>query len=312
MVKYFVLSSATFVLGIVSMASCNTQASDPTTPQAIELLTAQDQFLHNFIVPDQNKLSIGISREDALFAGATIAGYTDLVAQINRINEIYNTESYKYWRGKVQQWQVKTKTMATCDVPYYNKYNVPEQDKFLENFVYVENETITLKISEEKALLCGATIEGYQSLRNELKTLDNMVKAGITTYNEIKNCFDSKRDFILQHKTLLSSLTKALTPSDRDTPPQTYAIIELLNGNREGSCIFYGSEEIVAVLSANYFCSMAVLTDLETAKTLTLIGYSAHDFFKAGLIYPEGGHYSFHLTKGTDNYDVTARFVEKH
>ncbi len=85
------------------------------------------------------------------------------------------------------------------------------------------------------------------------------------------------------------------------------------DGMRQGTCSFYGPTELFGVISVNYFFATAVLQELTTGKQITHSwGYNTKETFTAGLVYPEGGHFSFRLTKGTDNYDASAHFIDCH
>lgn len=79
-----------------------------------------------------------------------MTGYTELERQVKCINAAYDSEDYEYWKRELQRRQTGTKTTASY-VETYDKYNVLERDKFLENFVYAEDGKISLKISEAEA-----------------------------------------------------------------------------------------------------------------------------------------------------------------
>lgn len=142
-------------------------------------------------------MSISITRNDALFAGATIAGYTELERQVERINLRYGSKDCEYWKQEAQRRCAQTKTDASYEGTY-DRYNVLESDKFLENFVYAEDGKVSLKISEERAVLCGATREGYRTISKDVAELDRMVQDGEVAYKEVKECFDAKRDYIVR------------------------------------------------------------------------------------------------------------------
>lgn len=194
-----------FSLLVTSMLSCSAQTDDlAASSQTIRFSADGDQFLKNFVVPEPGGLSIGLSYEEALFAGASKAGYAELESQIEQINKEYDAKSYKYWTDAIQQQHVATKSTAMnvsregCD-----KYYVLPQDRFLGNFLYCEDEKVVLKISEEKAVLCGATVEGYRILRDETiapnNIWDKIVQEGQATYEKIRESFDSNREFILRY-----------------------------------------------------------------------------------------------------------------
>lgn len=265
--------------------------------------------MRNFVTAEPEGLSISIARNNALFAGATVTGYTELERQVERINAAYDSEDYDYWKRELQQQQTVTKTVASY-VGTYDKYNVLERDKFLENFVYAEDGKISLKISEAEAVMCGATYEGYRTISADVNELNRMVQTGEVAYKEVEECFDAKRDYIVRTSRQVSLFSETLP--DPPAPPRTYGTIDLKDITIQGKCWFFGSEEIIGAISSNYLCAIAYLQEQDTGKTLTLIGYNTRATFKAGLVYPEGGHFSFTMTKASVNYDVSARFVEYH
>lgn len=188
------------ILGFAGLLSCKTQPENSGKSKEIVLLGVGDRFLQNFITAERTGLSISITRNDALFAGATIAGYTELERQVERINLQYDSQDYEYWKQEVQRRQVLTKTAASYEGAY-DKYNVLECDKFLENFVYAENGKISLEIAENEAVLCGATREGYRTISGDVAELNRMVQDGEVTYNDVKESFDSKQDYIIRSAT---------------------------------------------------------------------------------------------------------------
>lgn len=288
----------------IGVVSCKTQVKNPVEMQKNELRSEEDRFLANFVEAGPEGLSVAISREEALFAGATAAGYADLERQVARINAGYDAASYAYWKQTVRQQQSVTKANASFEGTY-DKFHVLECDKFLENFVYAENGGVVLKISEEKAVLCGATLEGYESLLGEVAYLDSLVSVGAEDFVEVQKCFDNKRNYIIKNSDLLRM--------DPDTsPPKYYGSIELRGTMRQDSQSIYGPEKLDAHIYKNYFSGSVVLEEQDRGKRVSLSwGYSSvTETFEAGLVYPEGGHYSFVLTKGTDNYDASAYFVE--
>lgn len=297
------------VCGAVGVVSCKTHVEVANLPHEIVLQSAQDQFLRHFVAVEPVGLSISIARNDALFAGATLTGYTELERQVERINTAYDSEDYEYWKRELQRRQTVTKTAASY-VGTYDKYNVLEEDKFLENFVYAEDGKISLKISEAEAVMCGATYEGYRMISADVNELNRMVQAGEVAYKEVEECFDAKRDYIVRANRQVSLFSETLP--DPPAPPQTYGTIDLKDITIQGKCWFFGPEEIIGAISSNYLCAIAYLQEQDTGKTLTLIGYNSHATFKAGLVYPEGGHFSFTMTKASVNYDVSGRFVEYH
>lgn len=200
--KKSLLNAAILVAGVVCASSCQTQSGNVNEPQTIELSSEQDQFLLNFIEATPDGLSLSISREDAMYAWATPEGYADLEQQVAQINAEYDKVDYDYWQQSAQQQQSLTKANAVYNGTY-DKYNVLERDKFLENFVYAENGEVVLKISEEKAVLCGATVEGYRSVRDDVAELNRMVQSGEAAFDDVRACFDAKREFILQHGSLV-------------------------------------------------------------------------------------------------------------
>lgn len=192
--------------------SCNRQSEAvDDAPRGIELKSPEDQFLRNFLVVDHGRLTVSINRNDALFAGATGAGYDDLMQQIDRINVLPGEIDRNYWEWQILQGQMQTKAAAV--VEDYDKYHVLKRDMFLEYFVYAENGEVLLKISEEQAVLCGATAAGYRTIRGEVEELNRMVQAGEVDYNEVKVCFDDKREYIIEanRPSLFSALPENTT-----------------------------------------------------------------------------------------------------
>ncbi|WP_462376549.1 hypothetical protein, partial [Rikenella microfusus] len=98
--------------------------------QKIELRSEEDRFLANFVEAGPEGLSVAISREEALFAGATAAGYADLERQVAWINAGYDAASYDYWKQAGRRQQSATKTNASFEGTY-DKYNTLDRDKFL-------------------------------------------------------------------------------------------------------------------------------------------------------------------------------------
>ncbi|SUE34543.1 Uncharacterised protein [Rikenella microfusus] len=295
------------ILAPIGVVSCKTQVKNPVEMQKIELRSEEDRFLANFVEAGPEGLSVAISREEALFAGATAAGYADLERQVARINAGYDAASYDYWKQAGRQQQSATKTNASFEGTY-DKYNTLDRDKFLENFVYVENGEVVLKISEERAVLCGATVEGYRAVLDGVADLNRMVQAGDYDCDDVRECFDAKREYILSQ----SGKSLPVSKAEIQEPPETYATVELVNGDRQRNCSFYGSDSIICAVTGNSFAASAIVQDLYTLQTLNHMGFSSHKMFKACLTYPEGGHYSFLCTKTVDSYDVTIRFVEYH
>ncbi len=298
------IASILVPLGVVS---CKTQVGNPVKMQKIELRSEEDQFLANFVEAGAGGLSVAISREEALFAGATAAGYADLERQVARINAGYDAASYDYWKQTVRQQQSATKTNASFEGTY-DKYNTLDRDKFLENFVYVENGEVVLKISEERAVLCGATVEGYRAVLDGVADLNRMVQAGDYDCDDVRECFDAKREYILSQ----SGKSLPVSKAEIQDPPETYVTVELANSDRQRNCSFYGSDSIICAVTGNDFAASAIVQDLYTLQTLRHFGFASHMMFKACLTYPEGGHYAFLCTKTVDSYDVTIRFVEYH
>ena len=105
------------------------QVENPVEMQTIELRSEEDRFLANFVEAGAGGLSVAISREEALFAGATAAGYADLERQVARINAGYDAASYDYWKQTVRQQQSVTKANASFEGTY-DKFHVLECDKF--------------------------------------------------------------------------------------------------------------------------------------------------------------------------------------
>lgn len=131
------------------------------------------------------------------------------------------------------------------------------------------------------------------------------------TYNEVKECFDAKRDYIIRSAARVSLFSETLP--DPPSPPKIYGEINLKNGMRQGTCLIYGPEEIIGTISVSYFLGKAVLQEQNSGKELAHFwGYNSHDVFKAMLVYPEGGRFYFTLTKGTDDFDAVSRFVDVH
>ncbi|WP_274957413.1 hypothetical protein [Millionella massiliensis] len=305
--KKSLLNAAILVVGMTCAFSCKAQQEEINEPQRIELRSEQDQFLLNFVEATPEGLSLSISREDALYAGATSDGYADLEQQVAQINADYDKVDYDYWQQSAQQQQSLTKANAVYNGTY-DKYNVLERDKFLENFVYAENGEVVLKISEEKAVLCGATAEGYRSVRNDVAELNRMVQSGEAAFDDVRACFDAKREFILEHGSLVVE-----SKVQAQNPPATYLILAMNGPMRQASGTCYADPEVFGVLSCNYFLGQVVLRETSTGQQLThWWGYTTKDTFKAGLIYPQGAYYSFIANKGTDSYDATARIVQCH
>ena len=58
------------ILAPIGVVSCKTQVKNPVEMQKIELRSEEDRFLANFVEAGLEGLSVAISREEALFAGA--------------------------------------------------------------------------------------------------------------------------------------------------------------------------------------------------------------------------------------------------
>ena len=76
--KKSLLNAAILVAGMTCAFSCKAQQEEINEPQRIELRSEQDQFLLNFVEATPEGLSLSISREDALYAGATSDGYAPI------------------------------------------------------------------------------------------------------------------------------------------------------------------------------------------------------------------------------------------
>lgn len=300
MKKYLVIS---LLFCLIIVVSCSRRNEVDYVPKSIELKSSEDQFLRNFLVVDHEHLRISIGRNDALFAGATGTGYDDLMRQIGRINALPGEIDRNYWERQILQGQMQTKAAAV--VEDYDKYHVLERDMFLEHFIYAENGEVLLKISEERAVLCGATAEGYRILCGEVEELNRMVQAGEADYAEVKECFDDKREYILR-----TSESSLLSISPEYPPPAYYGSISLTGGMRQDSRVIYGSDMINANIHVNYFSGLVTLEETMSGKRVTHVGYTTQATFKAMLTYPQGGYYSFIFTKGSDNYDASVHFNE--
>lgn len=194
--KKVLLNAAILVAGVVCASSCQTQSGSVDEPQAIELSSEQDQFLLNFIEATPDGLSLSISREDAMYAWATPEGYADLEQQIERINSDYDKADYDYWQQNARQQRAATKASASV-VGEYDDHHVLERDRFLENFFYAEDGKLVIKITEEKAVLCGATVEGYRSACAGVAELNDMILSGKIKYEDVREAYNDKRKSML-------------------------------------------------------------------------------------------------------------------
>lgn len=80
---------------------------------------------------------------------------------------------------------------------------------------------------------------------------------------------------------------------------------------RQGTYLIYGADVIEANIQVDNFFGKATLEEKTTGKRVShTSGYNTKATFYAALTYPEGGWYFFILTKGTDEYDASAYFVE--
>lgn len=194
--KKVLLNAAILVAGVVCASSCQTQSGNVNEPQTIELSSEQDQFLLNFIEATPDRLSLSISREDALYAGATSDGYADLQQRIEQINADYDKADYDYWQQNARQQRAATKASASV-VGEYDDHHVLERDRFLENFFYVEDGKMVIKISEEKAVLCGATVEGYRVACEAVEMWTGRIQSGMVNYEDIREAYNAKREYML-------------------------------------------------------------------------------------------------------------------
>ena len=194
--KKVLLNAAILITGVVCVSSCQTQSGNVNEPQTIELSSEQDQFLLNFIEATPDGLSLSISREDAMYAWATPEGYADLEQQIERINADYDKADYDYWQQNARQQRAATKASASV-VGEYDDHHVLERDRFLENFFYAEDGKLVIKITEEKAVLCGATVEGYRSACAGVAELNDMILSGKIKYEDVREAYNDKRKSML-------------------------------------------------------------------------------------------------------------------
>lgn len=194
--KKVLLNAAILIAGMVCASSCHTQSGNVNEPQTIELSSEQDQFLLNFIEATPDGLSLSISREDAMYAWATPEGYADLEQQIERINSDYDKADYDYWQQNARQQRAATKASASV-VGEYDDHHVLERDRFLENFFYAEDGKLVIKITEEKAVLCGATVEGYRSACDGVAELNDMILSGKIKYEDVREAYNDKRKSML-------------------------------------------------------------------------------------------------------------------
>lgn len=194
--KKVLLNAAILIAGMVCASSCQTQSGNVDEPQTIELSSEQDQFLLNFIEATPDGLSLSISREDAMYAWATPEGYADLEQQIERINADYDKADYDYWQQNARQQRAATKASASV-VGEYDDHHVLERDRFLENFFYAEDGKLVIKITEEKAVLCGATVEGYRSACAGVAELNDMILSGKIKYEDVREAYNDKRKSML-------------------------------------------------------------------------------------------------------------------
>lgn len=194
--KKVLLNAAILITGVVCASSCQTQSGNVNEPQTIELSSEQDQFLLNFIEATPDGLSLSISREDAMYAWATPEGYADLEQQIERINSDYDKADYDYWQQKVQEQRAATKANASVEGEY-SYHNMLKRDIFLENFFYVEDGKMVIKISEEKAVLCGATVEGYRAACEAVELWSERIRSGMVNYDDIREGYNDKRKDML-------------------------------------------------------------------------------------------------------------------
>lgn len=200
---------------------------------------------------------------------------------------------------------MQTKAAASFEGDY-DKYHVLERDMFLEHFIYAENGEVLLKISEEQAVLCGATAEGFRTVRGEVEELNRMVQAGEADYAEVKECFDAKREYIIG-----ANRPALRGPLPGNTPPAYYGGIDLKDGMRQGTYLIYGADVIEANIHVNSFFCKATLEEQNSGmRVFHAWGYNTKAIFRAALTYPEGGRYFFTLIKGTDDYDASAYFIE--
>lgn len=205
--KKVLLNAAILIAGMVCASSCHTQSGNVNEPQTIELSSEQDQFLLNFIEATPDGLSLSISREDAMYAWATPEGYADLEQQIERINSDYDKADYDYWQQNARQQRAATKASASV-VGEYDDHHVLERDRFLENFFYAEDGKLVIKITEEKAVLCGATVEGYRSACAGVAELNDMILSGKIKYEDVREAYNDKRKSMLsasERKYMMSS-----------------------------------------------------------------------------------------------------------
>lgn len=114
-----------------------------------------------------------------------------------------------------------------------------------------------LKISEEKALLCGATYE-YNKL-----LIDKSIN-----HNELLESFESERQQILNDQNLTQNLkTKR--------PPNNYGRIILKGYNISDYLSIYGSPKVIVYASTSYWLDIISVTKTNTGASKTFRLYSS-------------------------------------
>lgn len=182
------------------LTGCQKNATTQTPPTLLEQLSfssTSDEFLQNFIVVDQGVLSLSITQHDAQYAGATSQGYEDLSALLSQINKSSDKSQIQAYKEELELTRKGLLSKAAYSGSY-DPYNVPECDHFLINFLYVEDNDVVLKITEEDAVKCGATIDGYRALNESIDIeMDDIVEKSSLTYQYLAQAYDKRRADVL-------------------------------------------------------------------------------------------------------------------
>lgn len=229
------MNALTFACSLILLVACNNTSIENREPDSgmdhIVLRHDSDKFLKNFVSILNGKLIQTISYDEAIRAGATANGYYDFVEQLATINRSIKSSDLDMWSARIKA-QIATTIQNNYNTGSYDKYNVSERDKFLEYFVSYTEDSGYMNITQERALLLGATSGGYFGVSEGLKDLLGMVAKGEMNLDVWRQQHSDKLNKLYIEASNAPGRSAATRPAPPEDRPSTiFSTIQLFGYN---------------------------------------------------------------------------------
>ncbi len=310
---------------VVMQSACSKAPSHQKFTDRISLEGPQDKFLLNFVTVKDGKLMLDIDKNTAQYAGAKLSSYNNLNDQLTQINNEGNKQLIEDYRKELKELSAAALSKADHKGEYsFNMEDVPESDLFLLLFLYVRDNNVVLDISEEMALKCGATLAGYQAVRDNAPSIyAQQIESsnGLMSYKQLGEMFEEGRQNILAQGG--GPFTKPTTPPTPQqtggatsislpiTLPETYAIIRMDGGWGEQQISnFYNSQQVNATGEPSHLLGFITMERNHSGQLENLLIFTNNQTFTGSFIYPQGTSHSLTATKPVDTYDAIVGITE--